>query len=408
MNSFFYLFLPKRGDALLELNTATLNWIYSSENGELIEASGLLSDAVVAAENCIVTAVLSGEDVLSLKAEVPGKNSQRIQQAIPYVLEDNVVDDVEDLYFAIKKKNNDSLNNEYDIAIIDKIYFENIILQLKDLGIQADRMIADYSLLEDCLIFDDERMILHSENMRFSTSVNNIDVLDEDGFINNKNIQLIYCGNNSNASNPVSIWLQHLSLHADYKSLSFRLCLIKNSSNNSVINLLQGEHKKKKDWSHTSKIWLPVTILFGIWLSMQSIMFIFEYVDLKNKNKQLNTEIINIYKKTFPQSRRIIDAQAQMKQKLISLRKRKGQSGRGFSEMLANSASAFSKEKHLVIKSLRYYDGRMNLEIQISSLQALDRLKKQLKNENGYEVEIQNASSGKDTVTARIQIVGVQ
>ena len=76
--------------------------------------------------------------------------------------------------------------------------------------------------------------------------------------------------------------------------------------------------------------------------------------------------------------------------------------------MLSGSTKALSNTKGLVIKSLRYYDGRINLEIDIASLQALDKLKEKLNKENGYQVEIQNASSGKETVTARIQIVGAK
>ena len=72
------------------------------------------------------------------------------------------------------------------------------------------------------------------------------------------------------------------------------------------------------------------------------------------------------------------------------------------------SFDVFSKTKGLVIKSLRYYDGRINIEMQISSLQALDNLKEKLNKEKGYQVEIQNASSGKEMVTARIQIVGAE
>ena len=182
---------------------------------------------------------------------------------------------------------------------------------------------------------------------------------------------------------------------------------MKNRSNNNF-NLLQGVYKKKKDWSQAGKTWLPATVLFFVWLVVQGGLFFFDYIGLSKKNQQLNTEITKIYKNTFPKSRRIIDAKAQMQQKLASLKKRKGQSGRSFSEMLSNSASIFSRTKGLVIKSLRYYDGRINLEIKISSLQALDKLKEQLNKEKGYQVEIQNASSGKDMVTARLQITGAE
>ena len=183
--------------------------------------------------------------------------------------------------------------------------------------------------------------------------------------------------------------------------------LVKNRSNSNV-NLLQGTYKKKKDWSKTGKRWLPVTILFTVWLLVQGSLFILDYISLNKQNKSLNSEITKIYKKTFPKSRKIIDAKAQMQQKLTALQKRKGQSGRSFTEMLSNSASIFSSSKGLKIKSLRYYDGRINLEIEIASLQALDKLKDRLSKEKGYQVDIQNASSGKTLVTARIQILGAE
>ena len=76
--------------------------------------------------------------------------------------------------------------------------------------------------------------------------------------------------------------------------------------------------------------------------------------------------------------------------------------------MLSASASVFAKTAGLKIKTLRYYDGRINLELQIASLQALEKLKNQLNKEKGYQVDIQNASSGKEKVTARLQIVGAE
>jgi general secretion pathway protein L len=75
--------------------------------------------------------------------------------------------------------------------------------------------------------------------------------------------------------------------------------------------------------------------------------------------------------------------------------------------MLSTSSAVLAQFKELKIKSLRYYDGQINLELQLASLQDLDKLKKQLKEEKGYQVDIQNASAEKEFVTARLQISGV-
>ena len=410
MNPRFYLFLPKRSNALADLTSAALSWVYEDANKDLKLAHGLLKDAAVAALNHHITVVLPGEDVLFLSAEVPGKNIHHIQQAIPYVLEDNVIDDVDELHFAIKKKNSEQSGNQYTVSVINKDYFESVIAELKNADIQADAMIADYMLLADnnTLFFDGEKIVFNGNRLKFTSAIDSLDNFEKDILNENNDINLIYSAEETTGSTRLDNLIENNNIRKEQYDIHPLLCLVKNSSNESTVNLLQGSYKKKKNWSETGKTWLPVAILFLVWLSVQGGLFIFEYINLSKQNKALTAEITKIYKKSFPESRRVIDAKAQMKEKLNSLKKRKGQSGRSFSEMLSGSASVFANTKGLKIQSLRYYDGRINLEIQIPSLQALDKLKSQLNEEKGYQVEVQNASSGKETVTARMKISGAE
>ena len=403
MNKNFYLFLPLNNNSDLQLESDVLTWVYEDSQSQLQIETGSLSDAVVTASDHFITVVIHGEDVLFLQAEVPGKNIQRVQQAVPYVLEDSVIDDVDDLYFAISKSNT-APDNQYDISVINRDYFESIIKQLEIVGIYADVMTADYFLNKNnVLLFDGDRIVFNSDKLKFSSDINGLKNICNDELIGAK---LVDCSGKQEGNRSFGDRLEGLNLDIFNCNDTSLLYLIKNCSNNPSINLLQGIYKKKKDWSNTSKKWLPAAALLLVWLIVQGGMFVFDYIDLNEKNKHLNLEITNIYKQSFPQSRRIIDAKAQMKQKLDQLRKRKGKSGRSFTNMLSTSARVFSTSKGLIIKSLRYYDGRINLEIQIASLQALDKLKEQLLKENGYQVEVQNASSGKETVTAQLQIIG--
>lgn len=407
MSASFFLFLPVRSNEITELESVTLSWVYEDINNELKLAHGLLSDAAKAAEQKYITVVVPGEDVLFLTAEVPGKNIQRVQQAVPYVLEDSVIDDVDELYFSIKKSNADNLDNQYDVSVINKDYFESVIEQLENLGVYADAMIADYLLLAEnsSLFFDGAKVLFNGSKVKFSSAIDSAVFLSDEFLNNNKELKLINCDKTSDKNQDLTTLIENFGFIEERCESHPLLCLVKNRSNNNL-NLLQGVYKKKKDWSQAGKTWLPATVLFFIWLVVQGGLFVFDYIGLSKQNKQLNAEITKIYKKTFPKSRRIIDAKAQMQQKLADLKKRKGQSGRSFTEMLSGSATIFSKTKGLIIKSLRYYDGRINIEMQIASLQALDKLKEQLNKEKGYQVEIQNASSGKDMVTARLQITG--
>ena len=408
MSGSFFLFLPARSNQSTALESVALSWVYEDVNNDLKLAHGSLSDAAKASLQKNITVVLPGEDVLFLTAEVPGKNIQRVKQAVPYALEDEVIDDVDNLYFSIQKKNVNVSDNHYNVSVINKLYLESVIQQLESKNIFSDSMIADYFLLGDetSLFFDGDRILCNSENVKFSTDVDSAIQLNSEFGVVNQKIKLINCAQESNINDFISD-LDEKNITEEKCELNPLLYLIKNSSNN-YINLLQGEYKKKKDWSKTGKTWLPVAALFFVWLVIQGGVFIFDYIGLSKQNKLLNSEITKIYKKTFPKSRRIIDAKAQMQQKLSSFRKRKGQSGRSFSDMLSNSASVFARAKGLEIKSLRYYDGSIDVEIQISTLQELDKLREKLNKEHNYLVEVQNASSGKDSVTARLKITGAE
>lgn len=410
MSPKLYLFLPARSDEFNTLNAAVLNWVYEDTSNELILTQGLLSDVKKIATNHQITVVLPGEDVLFLTAEVPGNNIKRIQQAVPYVLEDSVIDDVDNLYFAIKKSALSDSGSQYDVSVINKQYFDALVNQLESAGIQADSMTADYWLLPDnnTLLNDNERVIFNGPDLKFSVPLVGITALGDYGLTGGQTINVIDCESKTGGNSNIEQLTDDLNVEKLNCGLHPLLCLIKYNVSEKGINLLQGKYKKKKNWSQAVNKWLPAAALFLLWLSVQGVVFIFDYISLSKQNEKLNAEIVKIYKMTFPGSHRIVDAKAQMKQKLADIKKRKGLSGRSFSEMLSSSALVFSKSNGLKIKTLRYYDGRINVELQITSLQALDNLKNELTNTVGYQVEIQNASSGKENVTARLQIKGAE
>ena len=82
MNKNFYLFLPLNNNSDLQLESAVLSWVYEDDHNQLQVAKGSLSEAVTTTADHFITIVVPGEDVLFLQAEVPGKNIQRVQQAV--------------------------------------------------------------------------------------------------------------------------------------------------------------------------------------------------------------------------------------------------------------------------------------------------------------------------------------
>jgi len=396
MNSVFYMFLPRLPSAVVVdgLQLEQVNWVYIDINNELQMGSGSLTEAAEKSKGYQIAVVLKGEDVLFLNAEVPGNNMQRVRQAIPYLLEDSLIDDVDNLHFAIKKYQ----DKNYHVAVINKSYFELILSEFKKHGINPSIVTADYLLLdgEGVLFSDGERVLYKSAELGFSAA--NIKNVSFDTLEPQK---LIQCGTGKQPLLDDFAVVE--SKNCESQPL---LCLVENSSVSDSVNLLQGEFKETKKWSETGKNWIPVAAVLLVWLSLQGGLFIADYISYSQKNEALKNQINAIYKKTFPDAKRIVNAKAQMQQRLSDLQKRKGQSGRSFSNMLTANAAILSETKGLEIKSLRYYDGRINLELELASLQVLEKLKIQLSKNKDYIVDVKNASSTKNNVTAQLQISG--
>ena len=67
-------------------------------------AQGSLEQAALEAAGCRVIVLVPGVDVVLTSAVVPSRNRQRIMSAIPYMLEDQLAEDVDSLHFAIGRR----------------------------------------------------------------------------------------------------------------------------------------------------------------------------------------------------------------------------------------------------------------------------------------------------------------
>ena len=93
-----------------------------------------------------------------------------------------------------------------------------------------------------------------------------------------------------------------------------------------------------------------------------------------------------------------------MEQRLNELRKRSGKMESGFTEMLVRSAPILKQAPKLKLQALRYHDGQMDLELEISDLNSLEQLKEKLINIGGWKVEIQSASATEGKVQGKLQV----
>ena len=119
-----------------------VQWASSDEKGSLTTAvrEGTLREAAEDVAGRRATLILPADDVLLAQSVVPGNSLARAQQAVPYALEDQVADDIDDLHFALGTKNR---NNEYPVAVIGRDVMDSVTKRCSEVRLRPTEIVPE-------------------------------------------------------------------------------------------------------------------------------------------------------------------------------------------------------------------------------------------------------------------------
>ena len=179
--------------------------------------------------------------------------------------------------------------------------------------------------------------------------------------------------------------------------------LIKGYVNGQGINLLQGKYRIASRLLKGGRRWLPAAAMLALWLILIVANSINEYISLNTENEAYRNKITELYKKTFPDTKRVVNARVQMEQQLKTLRG-SAVSDEGFLSLMAEVGASLAKVKGLDIQSLSYKQGKLDLDLKLGDLRQLDNLKQTLIAIQGIEVDVQSATVKNNKLESRVRI----
>ncbi len=344
-------------------------------SGELNGAEQL-NELTSKAEQRQVQVFVPGSDVLLKRLNVPAKSSRAIRLAVPYMLEDSLAEEVEQLFFAYAEIANDDEGNNCFTAIVAHSQMQQWQSWLSDANIETK------SLLPDVL----------------AMPVNN-DGWSAIALGGNEQQFIVRQGLWQGATLDASAWQLQCHLYAqqnkhdeiadedkkistDVKAYSplthseqlkvtempeeLPLALLAQNLNKQLhgFNLLQGQYKVKESRSHAGQQWLWVAgvAVFALLLSLGHKSA--QLWSLNSEQENVKQAIIDSYKKAFPKTKRVrvSTIKSQLNRELALL----GGAGdrQGFLAMLAQIQPAFAKVPALKPESLKFDGKRQELRIQ--------------------------------------------
>jgi general secretion pathway protein L len=376
---------------------------------------GSLSQAVEDIGQDPLLVYIPSRDILLTKVTLPAGRRAQLLTALPYVMEDNLLDSIDSMHCALGSRNAD---HQYPVAVIKKEFLQTYLDCLTEAGLAPRSLQPDIFLLPlnnnawSLLCENNQLLFRHEVSAGFACPIESIDVLLSNLLRDNEETPPAHIDNwqcDGEQSERLATLAGDIELRAHElpPAADTGLNLLRQYGySGTAVNLLQGSYAPGSRVKQYLKPWIASAALLVIWFALGLISDISEYYSLSNQNDYLNKQITQTFRQTFPEIKRVVNPQSQMKSRLRQLRGGSSSSGTPFSEMLAAVSPITSKMDKLTIHHLTYNPGKLDLTFELPSMQSIESLKEQLKKNTPYKIEIKSANASEKNVRGRMVIKG--
>lgn len=378
--------------------------ICQDEEVEKTILRGHLSDLSPTDKQNEIIVVVPAVDVVLTEVSLPKLNHQRLMQALPFALEENLIDDVGQLHFAIADY---QPNGTVPVAIVAQKKMKEWMALLRQYDIVPAQLYSAVFLLPlieknwSVSILQENATIRQNTYQGFSAEQANLPVLLELAIQNTvEKPECIHIY--STFATPVDLKLNSTvinEIHLSEQDWLETLPAFVNASHS--INLLQGAYQAKHKTSETKKIWLLAAYAALIWIGLAFFSELFSFLILHHEASQLETRINHIYKTNFPESTSIISPRERMQSKLAKLEEQANTNY--FLILLAKIGEPLSQNTTVQLKTLDFRDNQLTLELTANKFDDLDNFTNNLTKE-GLTVKQQNATVIGDKVKTSLII----
>ncbi len=337
------------------------------------------------------------------RVEAPPGGRQRLLQAIPYALEDQLADDVERLHFALGDRDE---TGRLAVVVVARARMEDWLERLRRAGIQYRALHLDLFLLP-----------WQAESWAVTTvgSVALVRTGPADGFACDKEnlseylrlqlreqkapprrLALWLC------PDPIALGDLGAAVPVESQRCEHLLALEPEADFSAVPDLAQGDYSPRQRWARLWRPWRLAAGLAALWLTLHLGLLAWDNVRMERQVSDLRAQIEQIYRDTFPDARKVVNPRVQMTRRLERL-KQGGERGGDFIALLGRVAPLIV-EAGAEVRSVRYKNGTLDVELSVRGLEDLDRLKQRLEQRAGVVAEIQSAAARDGKVQGRLQI----
>lgn len=388
--------------------------------------TGPLSEAGSDIGDRQVIVLVPGTEVLTTSVDIPVKGGSRLHAALPYALEDQLAEDVDQLHFAAGTRRS---SGRIPVAIVSRVRLAEWIAWLTDCGIQPSAMISDnYGLARipgtiSLLVAEGQVMIndgadveLVMQGVSPSDALVAIGALDgnADGDDHESNQAaspamsrhvLVYC----EAEDEEKYQHDWLAIRNEMESVDVNLLsdgvmprLAVTVASGAGVNLLQGDFGARTEYAGLLRPWRYAAILL---LALGVVGIAAKATDLyvlQRQEAELKQQFEAEYRQIAPGAPAVEDP-ARL---VASLRARLGTSDTPplFLQSLEQLSRALQQNREARIAAISFRAGVVDIRLSAPNVSTLDKIQRGISESGQFEAAIKSTDQDGDGVSSRIQI----
>jgi general secretion pathway protein L len=350
-----------------------IHWLVKTNGQEDIIASGELPNAKALSQLTEkstardVVVFVPASDIAIKRLKVPGSSQRAIRLAAPYMMEETLAQDVEQLCFAFSDTKQDDQGNNCFVAALERKQLELWLQWLANAGIFTKSIIPDALALP--LDSQNSTAVMLGEQVLIRLGVWQVMSFEANAWPIIAQHFSAQAENNARAENENTILAYSplpqvpVEINVEYLSEELPLAILANH-HSPKFNLLQGEFRVKEKRSATKTNWLWVAGISCVALVLNFTLKGVELYRLSDQQSVIEAQIIANYKAAFPQTKRVkvSTVRSQLRQKLAEV----GNSDQsvGFLPLLVKLEPALASVPEIKPQSLKFDGKRHEVRMQ--------------------------------------------
>lgn len=343
--------------------------------------------------------IFAAPHVLATMATLPKIKRSKLETALPYALEDSLLDDAATMHVTLGPKLSDGSNVLY---AIDRDWLTQLLAAARSAKIRVRRAVPEYCLLP---LRNEEWSLAWSGSQGFLSTASSMGLaLDSGDNLRSPTalqlrlrqsppaaLRLFALG--SEIAQPQ--WGLGIPLIFERQSFDWRKVNIPATAPNLLWGKFAPPPRLREFWP-----WLRPALLAGLLLfSVEAVLSNLEWALFALEKRTLNNHMEQVFRETFGAEAVIVDAPLQMRRNVANLRHAAGTADDAdFLPLLDRFAAIAETQPGLRQRTVRYADGKLDVELALPGKAALDSLQQRLA-ETGLMVQLTDSQeSGAETV----------